>query len=152
MTENRLDAERTFQRASARAVAWVLVCSLLGFAGLSVAMLQFAPQLLSDAIWIALGSVLVAVTSMVPGLGEDREDETIVRRIIVGILIRSVGTVALFLTCRYHMASPVEMIAAMTISWYVLLTLIEVVVLSRNSPGTAPLSGQYSKNSVSPVG
>lgn len=51
-----------------------------------------------------------------------------------GILPRLAGTVALFLLCRYHFAASAESIASLTIGWYLFLTSVEVVTLSRELP------------------
>jgi hypothetical protein len=99
----------------------------------------------SEVLLIAIASGAIACISMLPGLlalgGETNrarsESETvghwggIIAGVMAGNVIRMVGTVALFLTCRYHMASTIEMIVGMTIGWYVLLTSIEIIVLRR---------------------
>ena len=78
---------------------------------------------------------------MLPGLLESPATATAcIVNLMAGMPIRLVGTVALFLTCRYHMASSSEMIAGMTIGWYVLLTSIEVFVLARSVPRTGRVS------------
>lgn len=53
---------------------------------------------------------------------------------VFGVMIRLTGTVALFLSCRYHMATPTTWVAAMTIGWYVLLTFVDISVLARELP------------------
>jgi hypothetical protein len=99
-----------------------------------------------EALVLAVASLLIAYGSLLPlKLGRDERDhgvrvdesELASRRtssLVAGVLIRLLGTVALFLTCRYHMATSVGIIAAMTIGWYVLLTSIEVFVLARELP------------------
>ncbi|TWT49711.1 hypothetical protein Pla22_49110 [Rubripirellula amarantea] len=47
--------------------------------------------------------------------------------------IRSLGTVALFAVCRYQFAEVVNQVAFLVIGWYVLLTVTEVVSLSRGA-------------------
>ena len=117
----------------------------------------------SDAAVIAFASGVIASLSMLPGLlggptfgrsESETESETLGQwsrfsaAAMVGLIIRVTGTLALFLTCRYHMASTSEMIAAMTIGWYLLLTSIEVFVLVRAlpnvaQPNVAPTSGRF---------
>lgn len=99
-----------------------------------------------EALVLSVASLLIAYGSLLPlKFGRDGRDhgvrvdesELASRRtssLVAGVLIRLLGTVALFLTCRYHMATSVGIIAAMTIGWYVLLTSIEVFVLARELP------------------
>ena len=49
---------------------------------------------------------------------------------IGAMAIRTVGTVALFLGCRYQMGLPMETIAILVCSWYVLLTTSEVLLMA----------------------
>ncbi len=95
---------------------------------------------------LAVASLFFSYASLLPlKLGRDdrvdgvRADERALAsrrtsRLVAGVMIRLLGTVALFLTCRYHMATSAGVIAAMTIGWYVLLTSIEVVVVARELP------------------
>lgn len=112
-----------------------------------------------EALVIAVASGVIAAVAMLPSLravasrpagetGSSRPQGEAANRwsgisaaVMAGTVIRMVGTVALFLTCRYHMASTTEMIVAMTIGWYVLLTSIEVIVLGRVLPDVAGRSG-----------
>ena len=99
-----------------------------------------------EALVLAVASLLIAFGSLLPlklgqvdrveGITGDESQRASRRtsRLVAGVMIRLLGTVALFLTCRYHMATSVGVIAAMTIGWYVLLTSIEVVVLARELP------------------
>jgi hypothetical protein len=50
---------------------------------------------------------------------------------LAGMFLRLVGTVALFLSCRYHLAASVEVIGTMTVAWYLYLTSVEVAALAR---------------------
>jgi len=133
----------------------VLLCLLIGFDVPKVSEIG-----LRDAFLLALASLLISQVSMVPSLlapwlpsysfrsrrkGQDRpknrgEDTSLVTLLGFGILFRLLGTVALFLTCGYHMPSRTETIAAMTIGWYVLLTFVEVLVLARKLPNSVPSS------------
>ncbi|MEM0924900.1 MAG: hypothetical protein AAGJ83_02570 [Planctomycetota bacterium] len=87
-----------------------------------------------DMCIVALGSLLVAHGSMAPGLVFQRFEGGIHTAMVAGITIRLVGTVALFLTCRYQLASSAEFLAGTAIGWYVLLTSVEVVILGRRPP------------------
>ena len=88
----------------------------------------------SDMVLVAVGSLLVAYVSMLPGLRLSRLESSFYGAMLAGITIRLLGTVALFLTCRYQLASSADLIAGMAIGWYVLLTSIEVITLSRRLP------------------
>lgn len=136
--------ERSYRRSFARALAWVIAPWAMAAVVMVAVVNSLNPALLSMAVIIAIASVLIACLSMLPGLLRRAQSGGIVVAVMAGIMIRLIGTVALFLTCRYHMASPVEMIAAMTIGWYVLLTSIEVFVLIRESPRDATPSAQPS--------
>ncbi len=101
---------------------------------------------LTDLLVIAVASAAIACLAMLPGLIRwpqrlESDPTAMWQRLAVclfaGMAIRLAGTVALFLSCRYHMATSAEMIAGMTIGWYVLLTSIEVFVLARELPKTA---------------
>lgn len=51
-----------------------------------------------------------------------------------GMAIRILGTVALFLACRYQMGASPETLATLVLGWYLYLTLIEIsVVVARSS-------------------
>ena len=106
-----------------------------------------------DAMLIAVASGVIACLALLPGIliqvatpsGRPESPETLstelggrlIVAVAMGIAIRSTGTVALFLTYRYQLASSTEMIAAMALGWYVFLTSIEVIVLARSLPQTA---------------
>ncbi len=145
MNENRLSVNHSFRRAFAHALAWVIVGWVVATFIMILLVRAVSSPVLLDSIVIAIASLVIASVSMLPGFlggaqgeGIGAQGEGMIVRLMAGILIRLAGTVALFLTCRYHMASPMEMIAAMTISWYVLLTSIEVTVLVLQSPRVAP--------------
>ncbi|MGB0595709.1 MAG: hypothetical protein ACPGLY_03285 [Rubripirellula sp.] len=113
---------------------WTAIACLISFGLLMTvrftwpAIFRWSPV---DAGFIAVGSWVVAWISLAPGLRMTPHSTGFCQVLLFGIVIRLLGTVALFLTCRYHMASSAEVIAGMTIGWYVLLTSIEVFVLSR---------------------
>ncbi|MCP4885817.1 MAG: hypothetical protein GY904_04290 [Planctomycetaceae bacterium] len=108
----------------------------------------------ADAAFIAVGSWVVAWISLAPGLRMTQHSSDFCQVLLVGIIIRLLGTVALFLTCRYHLASSAEVVAGMIIGWYVLLTFIEVFVLSRcqanADSSNATNSGQVDNGQSSP--
>ncbi len=128
-------------------VAAVIVASVL-FA------VKDQPILFGDALLIAVASLLISYASLLPGLVDYHSLRTLSQipervagqrqsgMLVAGVVIRLIGTVALFLTCRYQMATPSELVAAMTIGWYVLLTLVDTVVLARELPRTAPLAAE----------
>lgn len=132
-----------------KALCW----TLLGWSSVTLilwlTMDRVDADLVNDSLLIALASGAVACLALIPGLliqfaiptgeAKSRSLEPWGRLIValsLGITIRSVGTVALFLTYRYQLASSTEMIAAMVLGWYVFLTSIEVIVLARSLPET----------------
>lgn len=132
--------------------AVVIVWSL--GAGVALTATAVLPQATSQAIVvITIASGLIAAVTMLAApllsrVWHGRQRQTgpmseFFVAALAGMILRVIGTVALFLTCRYHMAASVEMIVGMTIGWYLLLTSVEVVTLAReltNLRGT-PLSG-----------
>lgn len=148
---------RPFQQA----MAWTIIVWLLGVVVMCVMiefdMLKFSEMGLRDALFLAFASLFISQVSMMPNLmasrlpkfsfrsrrqgdgspQNPREDTSQVTLLGFGILFRLLGTVALFLTCGYHMPSRTETIAAMTIGWYVLLTFVEVLVVARKLPNYA---------------
>jgi hypothetical protein len=140
----------SLKRSYARALRWMIAGWLVGIAFV-VPLVGSDSGMLPDALAIAVASAAIACLSMIPGFltlthtrkpaRPERQTETHGSRfagsLAAGMLIRVTGTVALFLTCRYHMATTTEMIAGMTIGWYLLLTSLEVLVLARELPKTA---------------
>lgn len=130
------------KRSFVHAFGWILIGWAAALCILVCVVGQTDAGMFSDSMIIAVASVAIACASMLPGLltrGGSRahaqgQGSGLAAGLFAGILIRLVGTVALFLTCRYHMASTTEMIAGMTIGWYLLLTSIEVFVLVRELP------------------
>ena len=114
------------------------------------------PILIGEAVLIAIASLLISYASLLPGLVDYHSLRTLKQlpervagqrqsgMLVVGVVIRLLGTVALFLTCRYQMATPSELVAAMTIGWYVLLTLVDTVALARELPRSATLASESS--------
>ncbi len=129
-------------------VAWMVTIGVGSLAWLLVDNLRRATSVVKpdEALVLAVVSLLIAYGSLLPlrfgrnergnGVRADK-NELASRRtasLVAGVMIRLLGTVALFLTCRYQMATPAGVIAAMTIGWYVLLTSIEVFVVARELP------------------
>lgn len=137
------------------ALAWIIVGWSIVAAILWFAIDRRDTGLLTDAMLIAVASGAIACVSQFAGIliqlvnptseaksqSQDRWGRLIVALAVV-MTIRSVGTVALFLTYRYQLASSTEMIAGMTLGWYVFLTSIEVLVLARSLPKTAEPSAR----------
>ncbi len=98
---------------------------------------------------IALGSGLIAVMSMLPGIflrvpkteslpHEPFQKTAMTAHLfllgsVAAMAIRFVGTVALFAACRYQFELPAKTIAVFVCSWYVLLTSIEILCLAREA-------------------
>lgn len=116
---------------------------------------QVSSTIWSEAMVIAVASGIIGVIAMLPSLlslrgikhqtGQSSRSQrglaehwtSIAAAVLAGTGIRMIGTVALILTCRYQMASTTEMIVAMTIGWYLLMTTIEVIALGRLLPAHA---------------
>ena len=129
---------------------------------LLVALAVVQPQRLFGSAVIAFCSGLVTVLSMAPGLAmwfsdtaselpksETEAHHKQFRDFVVassfGMLFRIVGTVALFLFCRYQLAEPAGWAAAMTLTWYLLLTTVEIVTLCRSH---SPVDSRPNSKSV----
>ena len=152
LIDHRLDRTATAAGPApfAWATAWVVAVSLAA-TGISAAAsvwlqgpLPAAVQIgLTNAMLIGICSGMIAVISLTPGLiiefslrdthsEEGPRDYT--SAVLAGILIRLLGTVALFLLCRYQMAPSADTIAGWILGWYILLTATEVVVLAKRLP------------------
>ncbi len=93
---------------------------------------------LYDYFIVSLGSLLISYLSLIPFAHASRTEKGTTERsrvasseksvastgnlFLIGMTIRFVGTIALFVLCRYQMASADESIAAASIVWYVVLT------------------------------
>ena len=145
-------SERSIQRPFVHALIGVIA----GWSVLSATLLFLVDHreaaIFTDTLVIAAASGAIACVSILPGIlmqfvlprAEAPEPTAelwgrVTAALAAGMTIRLLGTVALFLTYRYHMASSAEMIAGMTLGWYVALTSIEVLVLARTLPKTAEL-------------
>jgi hypothetical protein len=151
-TASRISDDRQMARTFGRAVQWA--CLLwLAVMGLAWLMSQtgagerwLADVRSGDVIVVAIASLLISLAAMIPGWAMKRstgvqphansdQSTTVARRqttrLVASVLIRVCGTVALFLACRYQMATPIEKLAAMVLGWYVLLTFVEILVLAR---------------------
>lgn len=129
---------------SAAMVAWLLgllATSLLFFGDRNLLFVSCLLAVCSGAIAFCsvLGGLLTAksVESRRGEVATTADWTGLAAAVALGMSIRVLGTVALFLTCRYHMATSTEMIAGLTIGWYVYLTSVEVFVLARELPKTA---------------
>lgn len=149
------EIERSMQRSFLQALTWIIVGWSLASGILWFMIGHRDTGLFTDALVIAVGSGVIACVALIPGMlirmivrnGEAKCQSAelwgrLAAALLAGMVIRSVGTVALFLTYRYQLASSTEMIAGMTLSWYVYLTSIEVFVLARSLPKSAKPSGR----------
>jgi hypothetical protein len=154
VAERRELYSRPFTRAmrvSTLAWAGALVLSLATWTVARVTL--STPIRLGDALLLAVASLVVSYASLVPALlagwlmaGRSEGDRSGLGQqqsglMVAGVMIRLTGTVALFLTCRYQMATPTAWVAAMTIGWYALLTFVDVSVLARELP--KPMDGRH---------
>ena len=102
-----------------------------------------APEHLAVVSVVSLASILVAALALMPGLLADSQKSSqgdYSAPLMASVLLRLVGTVALFLLCRYHLAANDDLLAGIVIGWYVFLTVVEVVALVRRMPGFAASS------------
>lgn len=142
--------ERSMQHSFLHALTWVIVGWSIVTAILWFTIDHRNTGLFADTLWIAVASGVIACLSVVPGMliqlvnsrGQAKCQSQqlwgrLTAALAAGMMIRLIGTVALFLTYRYHLASSTEMIAGMTLGWYVFLTSIEVLVLARKLPKSA---------------
>ena len=151
--------ERSMQRSFLHALTWVIVGWSIGTAILVWFTIDHRETgMFVDSLGIAVASGVIACVSVVPGMfiqlavttGQAKYEPLdlwgrLIAALAAGMTIRSIGTVALFLTYRYHLASSTEMIAGMTLGWYLFLTSIEVSVLARTLPKSAqPTAGEVS--------
>ena len=124
-----------------------------GFVAVLALVAWLSPDLLMSTVLISLASGLIAVAALCPIMGaNDRRGEStlqtdrdtvqpgpsveLVAAFMIGIVVRLVGTVALFLLCRYQMVQHPEVIALLVGGWYVFLTSLEVVSLARPTTET----------------
>lgn len=108
------------------------------FTTVSIATFMIAPDVLVPSMLIGIASLIVSVGALLPGWALRRTENDLATRtdhylgtIVAAMAIRVVGTVALFLLCRYEMGLPLQTIAFFVCGWYVLLTSIEVSLLAR---------------------
>ncbi len=131
MTRVKSDQALIFHRALLAAItAW--------FVGLGVseaAIYIIATEHFGLATIIAVCSGGIAILAMVPGVllerAASRPTAGYFTVLMASIVLRLIGTVALFVLCRYHMANSLEIAAILTIVWYVYLSTVEVVVLAK---------------------
>ena len=107
-----------------------------------------SPGLVTAVVSISVASGMIAVAALAPITWlDDRRDVSIqpagqtadpsrptgdlLSAFMLGIIVRLVGTVALFLLCRYQMGQQPEVIAVLVGGWYVFLTSLEVISLAR---------------------
>lgn len=119
--------------------AWLLAAMVQGLLFVAFGLVGESDQ--GAAAAVGGGSGLVAVAAMTAGLllsrsrGREPTSNNASLRLMAAaataMFLRLAGTVALFLTCRYHMAAATDMVLWSTVGWYVYLTTIEVFVLAR---------------------
>ena len=142
--------ERSMQRSFVHALTWVIMGWSIVTAILWCTIDHRDTGLFADVLVISVASGVVACVAVVPGMliqlvpskGKVKYQSAelwgrLTTALAAGMMIRSTGTVALFLTYGYQLASSTEMIAGMTLGWYVFLTSIEVLVLAKTLPKSA---------------
>ncbi len=119
----------------------VIVVWFFGFLTAVATSAALVPRVIMATAVISLASGIVAVLAPCVGLVLARKiivdpaDRFSAYLLVAGIAmaVRLLGTVALFLLCRYQMVHSVESVAAMVLGWYVLLTTVEIVGIA-NAP------------------
>ena len=111
-------------------MAWVA-----GYMASTAMSLLFLPDSVTESQVVSLGSGFIAAVALVPGLLQERAASRPIKDysavLLASVLLRLLGTVALFAMCSYHMAQTVEITAAFTVGWYLYLTSFEVGTLIR---------------------
>lgn len=150
-------AQTTAQRKNDRSIgpfAWAIIWTIGTWFALTCLLLALLawlkPDLMRECISIAIGSGFIATASLVPGwtayqwrdvaptgskatMGKDKnESENYINAHLSGMILRLVGTVALFAMCRYQMAASEQWIAGLILTYYVTLTLVEITSLVFN--------------------
>lgn len=132
------------------ALNWIAAAWAIGAVSIGVVCMmapQASPIEPLAAAAITIGSGLVATVAMLIGAMLNRSlcppyhandsvhaanpAAAMLASAVAGMLVRLVGTVALFMTCRYHLAASVEVVGSMTVGWYLYLTTVEVAALAR---------------------
>ena len=108
------------------------------FVVVSLVTYLIAPDVLVPSMLIAIASLIISVGALLPGWKLSQSENAsatptdhYLGTIVAAMAIRVVGTVALFLLCRYEMGLPPQTIAFFVCGWYVLLTSFEVSLLAR---------------------
>ncbi|MEM9586795.1 MAG: hypothetical protein AAGA03_05905 [Planctomycetota bacterium] len=103
---------------------------------------------LAEFAAVSVGSLLVSILALVPGMLRFRNRDQPMGDVEAGLLsvgsgmiFRLGGTVALFLCCRYHMATSDRVVAVWVLGWYLVLTTVELITIGR----FAAQSGESSK-------
>jgi len=139
-------------RPASRAHRAVAVTWLAGTPVVVAVTAMLSPELVGPLLAISLASGVIAHGSLLPissprtappaavtatGAGE-RGDRAVGTALFAATVastgVRLLGTVALFLWCRYQMAAPVVLTAGATLGWYALLTAVEIGTLSCHLP------------------
>lgn len=109
------------------------------FMAVSLLVFWLAPNLISASMLIAVASGFISAIALLPCLrrtnassNQTTSGEQQVAAIFLSMAIRVLGTVALFLFCRYQMGLPPQTVALMVCGWYALLTSFEVFLLARS--------------------
>ncbi|WP_168563743.1 hypothetical protein [Crateriforma spongiae] len=154
------------QRRPLRPFETSLRWMLVGWAAMlpAAAVVAWAVPVLAAGLparhWLALAisSLIVAVAAVTPAMvrgrlreaatagqdvgGSDGEDALAYQgfgaEFVLSALLRLVGTVVLFMLCRYHMAASDRITAAWLLAWYVYLVTLEVISLARTIPKADP--------------
>ncbi len=132
------------------ALAWVAAAWAVGVIALGIVCFVVSTDASLDPLAagvIAIGSGLIACGAMLAGgwlfrqlsprssLADSEPNHAQANALLAataaGMFLRLVGTVALFLSCRYHLAASEVVIGTMAVGWYLYLTSVEVTALAR---------------------
>jgi hypothetical protein len=158
VTEPTLTTSKPSTAKPVGAFTGALIVSGVVWLSLSVVLITvvslMAAGYLRETILVTLLSGLVAAISLTPGLVSEwtlklnsqrskqavqsasaaKANQNYLGPVFGGIILRLVATVALFVMCRYQFAESANWIAALTIGWYVVLTVVEVTLLAKKLP------------------
>lgn len=118
---------------SGPALSWA-DCFFIAAASLVVALVAMAPGIVMDFRRGAAGAQPPASRANAKGLEKAWQDAKtlgLALEFSVSMLLRLVGTVALFMLCRYHLAASDRLIAGWVLGWYFWLGFVEVTWLCR---------------------
>lgn len=117
----------------------VLIAWALAAVALALATIAYDPAWLLAVLWIVFASGLISVLALLPTilwcrhrkLSRNDRAMTFLTAGMAASMIRIVGTVALMVSCSYHLHLPVATLAGLVCGCYLFLTTVEIGLLAR---------------------